>query len=630
MSFNQIIYNNLKQNIAYYAIYLFALITSTTLFVSFVTLKYAHRLNANQTYPVIKEGSQIGSYFLFIIIIAFLLYANLLFIKRRSNEFALFQVLGLSRRNILYMIILEQFIIFCVTAVLGIIIGIFGSKILLMIVLKLLSAKLKVPIIFSIKAILETCVLLGISYILTVVQSYIFIRRHSIRQLSQGNYAKNERHLTKVTVSEITLGLLGIIMIIVGYYLSLNVIKYYEHIWIVFVILFCTIVGAYFFFKSTVSFIFKLVKRFRNGIISVNDVMFSASIMYRIKKNAFSLTVMAIVSAVTVSVLCFAAISRSMLASEVLYDSPHDVTLKNQQQANALANELNEKKIPHTYDYKEVLYTKLYKDRLFDIKTTEPDEITVTSDKYIPNTHLKRGQADLLVAEGSIQDLMSHKAHGTANIGTPTHHIHIKLRKDINKIYFMTDVDLGGPTFVLNDQDYQQLRKHTSMSNTVSQFGFDLKHKTDAIALEKAKNSVDPNIETRNEAASTMTSLTGILLFVTSFLGITFLIAVGCIIYIKQIDETEDELENYIILRKLGFTQKDMAKGLKLKILFNFGIPLIIALAHAYFASLAYMKLMGATNQLPIVTIMILYCCIYSIFAIAAYNHSSRTIRHSI
>lgn len=85
------------------------------------------------------------------------------------------------------------------------------------------------------------------------------------------------------------------------------------------------------------------------------------------------------------------------------------------------------------------------------------------------------------------------------------------------------------------------------------------------------------------------------MLFVTSFLGISFLIAVCCIIYIKQIDETEDQLENYSILRKLGFTQKDMAKGLKFKIAFNFGLPLVIALSHAYFTWLAYMKLMGTT-----------------------------------
>ena len=63
----------------------------------------------------------------------------------------------------------------------------------------------------------------------------------------------------------------------------------------------------------------------------------------------------------------------------------------------------------------------------------------------------------------------------------------------------------------------------------------------------------------------------GILIFVTSFLGLAFLIAAGCIIYIKQMDETEDEINNYRILRRIGFTHTDMTKGLALKILFNFG-----------------------------------------------------------
>ncbi|MDU2136785.1 MAG: FtsX-like permease family protein, partial [Staphylococcus warneri] len=111
---------------------------------------------------------------------------------------------------------------------------------------------------------------------------------------------------------------------------------------------------------------------------------------------------------------------------------------------------------------------------------------------------------------------------------------------------------------------------------------------------------------------------------------ITFLIAAGCIIYIKQIDETEDEIENYSILRKLGFSHRDMAKGLKLKVLFNFALPLIIALLHAYFASLAFMSLLGATNQIPIFIVMAVYTAIYAVFALTAYNHSKRTIRHSI
>lgn len=629
MTFNEIIFKNFRQNLSHYAIYLFSLITSVVLYFSFVALKYAHKLNMTESYPIIKEGSQVGSYFLFFIIIAFLLYANVLFIKRRSYELALYQTLGLSKFNIIYILMLEQLLIFIITAILGIIIGIFGSKLLLMIVFTLLGIKEKVPIIFSLRAVFETLMLIGVAYFLTCAQNFILVFKQSISQMSKNNQVKETNH-NKITFEEVVLGILGIVLITTGYYLSLNIVQYYDSIGTLMFILLSTVIGAYLFFKSSVSLVFKMVKKFRKGVISVNDVMFSSSIMYRIKKNAFSLTVMAIISAITVSVLCFAAISRASLSSEIKYTAPHDVTIKDQQKANQLASELNNQKIPHFYNYKEVIHTKLYKDNLFDVKAKEPYNVTITSDKYIPNTDLKRGQADLFVAEGSIKDLVKHKKHGKAVIGTKKHHVNIKLRKDINKIYFMTDVDLGGPTFVLNDKDYQEIRKYTKAKHIVSQFGFDLKHKKDALALEKVKNKVDKSIKTRSEAISSISSLTGILLFVTSFLGITFLIAVCCIIYIKQIDETEDELENYSILRKLGFTQKDMARGLKFKIMFNFGLPLVIALSHAYFTSLAYMKLMGTTNQIPVFIVMGLYICMYAVFAVTAYNHSKRTIRHSI
>ena len=52
--------------------------------------------------------------------------------------------------------------------------------------------------------------------------------------------------------------------------------------------------------------------------------------------------------------------------------------------------------------------------------------------------------------------------------------------------------------------------------------------------------------------------------------------AAGCIIYIKQMDETEDEINHYRILRRIGFTNTDMIKGLALKIIFNFGLPLVV------------------------------------------------------
>ena len=42
-----------------------------------------------------------------------------------------------------------------------------------------------------------------------------------------------------------------------------------------------------FLFRSTVSLIFKAIKKVRQDTVSVNDVMFTAPIMYRIKKMRF-------------------------------------------------------------------------------------------------------------------------------------------------------------------------------------------------------------------------------------------------------------------------------------------------------------------------------------------------------
>ncbi|WP_226386035.1 ABC transporter permease [Staphylococcus sp. Marseille-Q1834] len=629
MSFSHIIWKNFKQNVTHYAIYLFSLILSIVLFFSFITIKYVHHLHIHQSLSMVREGSQIGGYFLFIIIIVFIIYTNMLFIKRRSYEFGLLQTIGLDKKRIIYMLMLEQIFILLLTAILDIGIGILGSKILLMIVLKILGIHTSVSIVFSFQAIGQTLLILVMAYFLIIIQAWIYLSKHSIQNLMKAHENKDENQVT-LTIGEIILGVFGIVLILVGYYLSTRFFDLIDNIFIPFIILFLTVIGAYFFFGSTVSLILKMVKRFKGGNVSVNDVIFTSSLMFRIRKNAFSLTVMAVISAITVSVLCFAALSRSSLNNEVLLESPHEVTLKNANTANELGIELAHHHIHYNYDFKEVVYSQLYKDHLFDVSPGRPYGVTITSDKYFSNISLGKGQATLLIPKGVAHGLMQYREHGTAIIGTKKHNVKIKLNNVVKKIYFEEDVDLGGPTLVLNHEEYNYLKAHSKSKNIVSQYGFDLKHNKDLPKLERIVSNLNKDVQTRSQVVSEISSLTGILLFVSSFLGVAFLIATGCIIYIKQIDETEDDLENYSVLRKLGFTQKDMAQGLKLKVAFNFGLPLIIALLHAYFAALVFMKLIGFGNQRPIFVVMVIYTIIYSIFAIIAYNHSKRTINHSI
>ena len=68
----------------------------------------------------------------------------------------------------------------------------------------------------------------------------------------------------------------------------------------------------------------------------------------------------------------------------------------------------------------------------------------------------------------------------------------------------------------------------------------------------------------QTEMAFNQKSNMGLMMFIVGFLGLTFLITSGCILYFKQMDEGEEEKPNYTILRKLGFTQGNLLKGIQI------------------------------------------------------------------
>lgn len=77
-------------------------------------------------------------------------------------------------------------------------------------------------------------------------------------------------------------------MIVLGYYMATEMFGTFKQLTLSmtspFIILFLTVVGAYLFFRSTVSLIFKSIKHFKHGHVTITDVVFTASIMHRMKK----------------------------------------------------------------------------------------------------------------------------------------------------------------------------------------------------------------------------------------------------------------------------------------------------------------------------------------------------------
>lgn len=628
MNFNQIVIKNLRKNVRHYAMYLFSLIVSIVLYFSFVTLKYTNSINNEQSLKTIQKGSEIGAVFLFFIIVIFLMYANQLFIKRRTREFALYQLIGLTRNNIMRMLVIEQAMMLLLTGVIGMIIGIFGSKLLLMIVLKILDINMSVSLSFQLPAVIQTLMLIVVSFVLILIQSFIFLRKRSILMMMNDN-ARTEATKSQITVIEVIFGVLGIVMIGVGYYISTEMFGKFLNmvIYSPFIILFLTVLGAYLFFRSSVSLIFKTLKRSKKGNVSITDVVFTSSIMHRMKKNALSLTIIATISAVTVTVLCFGAISKSTMDENTKLMAPHDLNFKDSKQAKQFESKLQKAHIEVKKDYKEVTRDDILNDQVFQKSNMgNMKTLFVTSNQYFNDKAVSGNKAKLinLAAGSGIVKYDLNKEIQLKNSHTET----FKVIGDSNKATFMSEVSYGGPVLLVSSDKYEKIKQEGKETN--KQYGYDLKHHTDLTKATNIAQSIEPSIQSQGMIKQEMNESVGILLFVTSFLGLAFLVAAGCIIYIKQMDETEDEIPNFRILRKIGYTHQDMLKGLGLKVIFNFGLPLVVSLMHAYFAAKAFMGIYNATSMTPVYVVMIVYSIVYCIFAIMSFIHSSRIVKHSI
>ncbi|WP_251942437.1 ABC transporter permease [Staphylococcus sp. Marseille-Q5304] len=636
MNFNQIVLKNFRQNLRHYAMYIFSLILSIIIYFSFVTLKYTHSINNDNSAKIIQKGSEVGANFLFVIIIVFLMYANYLFIKRRTREFALFQLIGLTRKNIMRMIIIEQLAMFVSTGVIGILIGIFGSKLLLMIVLKMLNISISVKLTLHSQALIQTILLLFLAFVFIVIHSYLFLRRRSILTMMKDNTQGDAKN-AKISIFEVIFGIIGIVMIVYGYYLAKHFMNYLDKLQIIlpFIILFLTTVGAYLFFRSSVSMIFKTLKRSKKGNVSITDVVFTSSIMHKMKKNALALTIIATISAITVTVLCFGAIYKASTETIVNETSPQDFNVYKEKQAQQFENKLDEHHIPFKKDYKETASVKLKKDNVFEKPKAMPKQdniMTVTSNKFFHDDDIHGNQIKLINTQTMGAGMFKHHLGNSIQFDGLNNST-FKVNKEDKKVVFSGELTHDAPVILVKDQDYNKLKHHAKEIH--SQYGFDLKNQKDWSKANKLYKSLFPKKEqqshtTKKEITKTLDSSNGIILFVSSFLGLAFLVAAGCIIYIKQMDETEDEISNFRILQRMGYTHRDMMTGLGLKIFFNFSLPLVVSLLHAFFASTIVMKLSGVISMMPVFIVMVIYTLVYFIFAIMAFIHSNRVVKHSI
>ncbi|MNP03845.1 Bacitracin export permease protein BceB [compost metagenome] len=262
----------------------------------------------------------------------------------------------------------------------------------------------------------------------------------------------------------------------------------------------------------------------------------------------------------------------------------------------------------------------------------------VISEESIPGVALSEDESLFAGDSSALQQFMSFKNSGPIEFKgqhevIPQQYIGLK-KESVLSSYFTGG---GLPVAIVDEAVFQRL-KH-DLDPTIQEpsslyIGIDLKDSAQIKAANELfheigfsdKNSYASQLQISNNQKQIM----GLIMFIVGFLGLTFLITSGCILYFKQMDESEDEKASYTILRKLGFTQADLIRGIQRKQIFNFGIPLVVGLLHSYFAVQSGWFFFGTELWTPMIIVMVLYTALYSVFGMLSVLHYKKVIKESL
>jgi len=648
MNINVLIFRNLKKNLKNYYLYVFALMFSVALYFSFVTLQYDPAMDDAE--GTVKGGAAIraASILLVAIVSVFVLYANTIFIKRRSREIGLFQLIGMTKTKIFRILSVENFMLYFSSIIVGILVGFSVSKLILMILFKVTAVDTQAKLQFSSNALIQTLFVFGGIYLFILLMNYLFIRKQSILSLFNLT-SSTENKVKKTSKIEIIIGIAGLFLIASGYFVSSGLFEGRDMVGLLIAMCYTlgsVIVGTYLFYKGSVSFIANIIRKRKDGHLAVHEVLSLSSIQFRLKSNALLLTIITTVSGLAIGLLSLSYISYYSAESTARSYVPEDFAMTDTTTADTFKNALDMENI----DYEETQIDVIQ----VDINTTEIIEsdlsdfvdeagsltLPVISDESIKDIDVTSDETLFTGTSNLMEKLMPINDSGKIELLGKTERIpqnFIGSEKEFVVSSYFTN---GGiPTAIVDDSTFKRLEKDLDpdvQGQSTLYIGIDIINDE---KLEQA-NKLFMNIqlegpnpysnESRLEISNNQKNGMGLIMFIVGFLGLAFLITSGCILYFKQMGESDEEKPSYTILRKLGFTQGDLLKGIRLKQLFNFGIPLIVGLCHSYFAVQSGWFIFGTELWAPMFIVMGIYTLLYSIFGLLSVIYSKKVIKQAL
>ena len=591
------------------------------------TLDQAVR-QADEVHMIVFTGEIVVEIFCII----FLIYSNSFLMKRRQKEIGLYNILGLERNHIGIVMFLETIITSIGSLAGGIAAGIIGSKLALLLLLKLLHIPSVLGFYISVKGIFTCLFMFGIIFLMILFLNLAKIHLSRPVELLRGNNTGE-----KEPVAKWLMALIGFICLGAGYYLAVTTESPIKAITIFLLAVILVMAGTYLLFTAGSIVILKFLRRRKSFYYRTGNFISISGMLYRMKQNAIGLASICILStgvllmiAMTVSI--YFGMNDIML-NRYPYDVDMSVTSISEEECQtaieAFEKAIADNKVPVEKSVEEI-YLDIVCSKNGDQILIKPTNTIRNSDSVLVLSLLNQAEYERLTGiSANLNDGEIFAWYPSAvqkdSVTVDEKEFTVKKWMDKNPLTCGEDAVSDNAVLVVTDEDFKKFDEmRTEMYKGVSSApaGEDL---TLHLGLDITGSEMEkiefgtPVMETvkdlkksgglsenawiisgiRQQEYEFYYADNGSLLFIGIFLGSLFLMGTAMIIYYKQISEGYEDQKRFEIMQKVGLSRREVRSSVRRQILMVFFLPLLMAMLHITMAFPMIRRLLllfGMTN----------------------------------
>ena len=642
---------NIKKNARTYIPYMLTCIITVAMYYIVKSLSQNPGVKEMVGGGYLSELMFMGSHVVALFAVIFLFYTNSFLVKRRKKEFGVFNILGMEKRHLAWVLGWETVYLAIGSLFLGLFLGIVLDKLMYLLVGKIIGVSVPLGFFVSTRVIRQTVQVFALIFLGICINAIRQVHvADPIALLRAGNAGEKE------PATRWALALAGLAALGGGYYIAITVSDPVASLVLFFVAVVLVVIGTYLLFTAGSIALLKMLRKNKGYYYKTRHFVSVSGMIYRMKQNAVGLAnicvlstmVLVMVSTTTSLMIGIEDAVRERYPADIMVYFRDDTPEGNQEgieTIRALQRERNlSVKDEMAYLYLglsaswEYKYEERYEAEVTSALNSMDELFLITLDDYNSVMGEQKTLADgeiliysnrtsydqptfrLFDREYRVAERLEHFVGNglySANISN-TFYIVLPDRETLLEIDAVQKELLGE-----NARSIRQVYGFDMDADKEEQYAF-----YNALTERLHQNGINAQTEGRAESKVSFISLYGGLFFIGVFLGVLFVMATVLIIYYKQISEGYDDRERFVIMQKVGMSREEVKSAIHSQVVTVFFLPLIVAGIHVTAAFPLISKLLV---MLQLTDTKLFIACtgacflVFAVMYVFVYNLTART-----